>query len=259
MRAANGSGFSTPDRSDHAPLTPRPSFTWVRCRIRTKLGVPIINRRGLIEDLAEALGCSVADLTGQPYLAVDRQSADTAATIPGVSAAMHDTTLDDIPDVPARPLPDLLLATSHANAYADDARYAMAGRGMGALLTELHVHAVTGDSRDRQMALVALAEACMVAYCLTLRIGHADLAVVAARRGFDAAVRAERPDLAGMLAMSRTVAVLVRVTALPPCAQVCSVRSQRCPAQHRMTPPRRGVRDPAPDVGSGRRPRRSRR
>jgi transcriptional regulator with XRE-family HTH domain len=27
------------------------------------------NRRGLIEDLAEALGCSVADLTGQPLLA----------------------------------------------------------------------------------------------------------------------------------------------------------------------------------------------
>lgn len=26
------------------------------------------NRRGLFEDLAGALGCSVADLTGQPYL-----------------------------------------------------------------------------------------------------------------------------------------------------------------------------------------------
>lgn len=30
------------------------------------------NRRGLLEDLAEALGCSVADLTGQPYLPPDR-------------------------------------------------------------------------------------------------------------------------------------------------------------------------------------------
>ena len=26
------------------------------------------NRRGLLEDLAAALGCSVVDLTGQPYL-----------------------------------------------------------------------------------------------------------------------------------------------------------------------------------------------
>ena len=92
---------------------------------------------------------------------------------------------------------------------------------MGALLTELHVHAVTGDSRDRQVALVALAEACMVAYCLALRIGHGDLAVVAARRGFDAAVRAERLDLAGMLAMSRTVA-LMRAGARRRAASVCA-------------------------------------
>jgi transcriptional regulator with XRE-family HTH domain len=186
-----------------------------------ELGQRGFHRRGLIEDLAEALGCSVADLTGQPYLVVDRASADTAATIPGVSAALHDTTLDDIPDVPARPLPELVLATSRANAYADDARYALAGRDMGALLTELHVHAVTGDSQDRQVALVALAEACMVAYCLALRIGHGDLAVVAARRGFDAAVRAERPDLAGMLAMSRTVA-LMRAGARHRAATVCA-------------------------------------
>jgi len=179
------------------------------------------NRRGLIEDLANALGCSVVDLTGQPYLVVDRQSADTAATIPGVSAALHDTTLDDIPDMPVRPLPELISATSQANAYADDARYALAGRDMGALLAELHVHAVTGESADRQAALVALAEACMVAYCLAYRMGHADLAVIAARRGFDAALRAERPALAGMLAMSRTVA-LMRVGARRQAATVCA-------------------------------------
>jgi transcriptional regulator with XRE-family HTH domain len=30
------------------------------------------NRRGLLDDLATALCCSVADLTGQPYLPPDR-------------------------------------------------------------------------------------------------------------------------------------------------------------------------------------------
>jgi transcriptional regulator with XRE-family HTH domain len=35
-------------------------------------GLGGFNRRGLLEDLAGALGCSVADLTGQPYLAPDR-------------------------------------------------------------------------------------------------------------------------------------------------------------------------------------------
>ncbi|MGH3906481.1 MAG: helix-turn-helix domain-containing protein, partial [Pseudonocardiaceae bacterium] len=34
------------------------------------------NRRGLIEDLAGALGCSVTDLTGEPYQPVDRDTAD---------------------------------------------------------------------------------------------------------------------------------------------------------------------------------------
>ena len=121
------------------------------------------NRRGLLEDLAGALGCSVADLTGQPYLAPDRQSADTAAAIPGISAALHDTTLDDVPDMPARPLPALVRAAAQANTSADDARYAVAGQNLGALLVELHVHAVTGNAQQRQAALVALTEACMVA------------------------------------------------------------------------------------------------
>ncbi|MGH3825425.1 MAG: helix-turn-helix domain-containing protein [Pseudonocardiaceae bacterium] len=179
------------------------------------------NRRGLIEDLAEALGCSVADLTGQPYSLPDRQSADVAAAVAGISTALHDTTLDDVPDLPARPLPELVRAAAQSNAYADDARYAMAGQGLGAVLTELHMHAVTGDSQERQSALVALAEAGMVAYCLAYRIGHEDLAVMAARRGFDAAVRAERPDLVGMLAMSRAVA-LMRVRARRRAAAVCA-------------------------------------
>jgi transcriptional regulator with XRE-family HTH domain len=49
------------------------------------------NRRGLIEDLASALGCSVADLTGQPYLRVDRQSADAVAAV--AESALRCTTL----------------------------------------------------------------------------------------------------------------------------------------------------------------------
>ncbi|MGH3567509.1 MAG: hypothetical protein ACRDRH_16040 [Pseudonocardia sp.] len=123
--------------------------------------------------------------------------------------------------MPARPLQELAGATERANAYADDARYTLAGRDLGTLLVELHVHAVTGDWRERRAALATLAEACMVAYCPAYRIGHADLAVMAARRGFDAARLAERPDLVGMLAMSRTVALMgARRCAAGVCADV---------------------------------------
>jgi transcriptional regulator with XRE-family HTH domain len=102
------------------------------------------NRRGLIEDLTDALGCSVADLTGQPYLAVDRQSAEVAAAVTEISKALQDTTLDDVPDVPAWPLRQLTDAAALALECADDASYGLAGRGLAALLVELHVHAVTG-------------------------------------------------------------------------------------------------------------------
>jgi len=179
------------------------------------------NRRGLLEDLAEAISCSVADLTGQPYLPLDRQSADTGAAVAEISAALHDTTLSDVPDVPPRPLPDLIRAAVQANAHADDARYAMAGEDLAAVLTELHVRAVTGGTDQRRAALAGLAEACMVAYCLAYRMGDSALAVVAARRGFDAARLAERPDLLGMLAMSRTVA-LMRLRARRRAASVCA-------------------------------------
>lgn len=67
-------------------------------------GLRGFNRRGLLEDLADALGCSVADLTGQPYLPPDRQSAEVAAVVAQISTTLHDTTLDDVPDVAVRPL-----------------------------------------------------------------------------------------------------------------------------------------------------------
>jgi transcriptional regulator with XRE-family HTH domain len=106
------------------------------------------NRRGLIEDLAEALGCSVADLTGQPYLAPDRQSTEVSAALADISVTLHDATLHDVPDVPVRPLPQLIAAAGRAHAHVDDARYGAASHGLAAVLTELHVHAVTGSPEN---------------------------------------------------------------------------------------------------------------
>jgi transcriptional regulator with XRE-family HTH domain len=122
------------------------------------------NRRGLIEDLAKAVGCSVADLTGQPYLPPDRASAEVGAAVSEISTALHDTTLTDVPDIPARPMGQLTSSAALAHAYADDASYELAGRGLAASLVELHIHAVTGSGGDRQAALVALVEVCKVAY-----------------------------------------------------------------------------------------------
>ena len=165
-------------------------------------------RRGLIEDIAMALGCSVTDLTGQPYLAPDRQSASATNGIPALTVAVHDATLDDVPDVPARPVAVLARAAREANLEADHVHYARGAHELAALLIELQVHVVCGDSDTRRAALAALVETCMAAQGLARTLGHAELALTLARRGYDAARRLERDDLVGLMAMNRGHALM---------------------------------------------------
>ena len=177
-----------------------------------ELGQRGFNRRGLIEDLAEALGCSVADLTGQPYLAPDRATADAMTMVPGVELAIHDCTLNDVPDMPVRPLAELVKLAQLANLHCDDARYALAGRDFGAVLSELHIHAATGDSDTRRAALAALVEACIAASGTVRNLGHGALAVAVARRGYDAAEQLGDPALMGFVSMQRA-GTLIRLGA----------------------------------------------
>ncbi|HEX3786093.1 MAG TPA: helix-turn-helix transcriptional regulator [Pseudonocardiaceae bacterium] len=164
-------------------------------------------RRGLLEDLANAVGCSVVDLTGQPYIPSDRKSADALATLPGISVALYDNTLDDVIDTAVRPVDQLVRWARQANEHSANGQYSLAGRELGDLLTELHVHVVTSSADERRLALAALVEACIVAYGNARTLGNPDLAVHAARRAYDAACRLEDPALMGFAAMCRTVAL----------------------------------------------------
>ncbi|MGH3885320.1 MAG: helix-turn-helix domain-containing protein, partial [Pseudonocardiaceae bacterium] len=175
-------------------------------------GLRGFNRRGLIDGLAEALGCSVADLTGQPYLPPDRATADAMTTVPGIELAIHDCTLDDVLDIPARPIAELVTLAARANAQCDETWYALAGHDVGAVLSELHVHAATGDSDTRRAALAALVEACIAASGTVRALGHGALAAALARRGYDAAEQLGDPALAGFAAMQRA-GTLIRLGA----------------------------------------------
>jgi transcriptional regulator with XRE-family HTH domain len=177
-----------------------------------ELGQRGFNRRGLIEDLAEALGCSVADLTGQPYPPPDRVTADAMTTVPGIELAIHDCTLDDVPDIPARPVAELVKLARHANMQCDETQYALAGRDFGAVITELRIQAATGDSDTRRAALAALVEACIAASGTVRALGHGTLAEALAQRGYDAARLLGDPALSGFVSMQHA-GTLIRLGA----------------------------------------------
>ncbi|HEV2778398.1 MAG TPA: helix-turn-helix transcriptional regulator [Actinophytocola sp.] len=170
-------------------------------------GMRGFDRRGLLEDLARALGCSVVDLTGQPYPPGDPDSAEALATLPGISVALHDATLGDVPDMPARPVDELAAWAARANEHTAHSCYSAAGRELGALLAELHIQAVTGNGDIRRAALIALVEACFVASGVARALGNPDLAVAAARRAEDAARRLDDPALSAFAAMTSTSAL----------------------------------------------------
>lgn len=173
---------------------------------RLENGIRRFERRSLIDQLAEALGCSAQDLTGEPYQPADRRGAAAMAVIPEIELALYDCTLGDPPDEPCRPieqLAELVRAAQHAD---DEARTDEAGHGIGRLLTELQVIAATRPA-DRRQALRLLVEASWVAYAVTKALGHIDLALVAAGRGYDAAELLEDQSLMAFVTWYRTTAL----------------------------------------------------
>jgi transcriptional regulator with XRE-family HTH domain len=162
-----------------------------------------LERRGLLEDLAAALGCSVIDLTGQPYLPADRPSADALGCLPGIREAIYDTTLQDAPEVAVRPVEQLAAVTRQANEHRDAGRYGLAGRELGAALVELHVHTATGKTDTRRAALATLVEACHVAAAIAEVVGYQDLALACAVREEQAAeALGDDPTLSALAAYS---------------------------------------------------------
>lgn len=160
-------------------------------------GARRFERRSLLENLANALGCSVVDLTGQPYPPAGRAEAEALAAVPGIRLALNEYGPEDLPDITPRPLPELLVWTDRVSAHRDQARYSAAGRDLGTLLVELLAHVRAGNSDDGRRALAALVESWAVAGAVTRNLGYVDLAASAARRSYDMAVLLDDPALLG--------------------------------------------------------------
>lgn len=153
------------------------------------------DRRGLVEDIARALGCSPADITGQPYLPPDRESAFARSTIEEIEIGLNDATLTDVPDIRPRSLDELSVLVEANARQRDTADYRQAGTDLARLLNELHVHVVTGAGEQRQRAAELLVHAAYNAFVLATTFGYPHLAEQAAQRSHDAANLAESPEM----------------------------------------------------------------
>ncbi len=153
------------------------------------------NRRGLIEDLADALSCSVVDLTGQPYLPPDRESAYAKQVITQIEQGLNEATLDDVPDLRPRTLDELSCWVNSTAELRDTARYQPSGEDIGSVLMALQVHVVTSTGRKRQLAAELLTQAAYHAFVLATTFGYLHLAQLAAQRAYDAALITEHPAL----------------------------------------------------------------
>jgi transcriptional regulator with XRE-family HTH domain len=165
-----------------------------------ELGQRGFNRRGLLEDLAAALGCSVADLTGQPYLPTDRNTADALAALPSIRLALNDFGPMDLPDVPLRPVEALATLADKANEQCGQAHYSLAGHDLGVLLAQSQASAFTVPRSERDKAFTTAVTACFAAGVVSSRAGNIDLASTAARRGYDLA---KQHDNLGLLGFAR--------------------------------------------------------
>jgi len=195
-----------------------------------KRGLNSFHRRELLEALAVAVGCSsVAALidpdagpagqqpsgtpnpaqSGQPAPLVARSDPAAAAVILEIRTALLHCTLDDVPDVPTRPIRELVAAARLATERLYEAgRDDLAGQGLADLMIELQVTAATATNRaDKLAALAALVEACMVAEDAAFTFGDRLLAVLAAERGQEAADRLGNPALIGFAVFTRARAL----------------------------------------------------
>jgi transcriptional regulator with XRE-family HTH domain len=172
-----------------------------------ELGRRGFNRRGLLEDLANALGCSVADLTGQPYLPPDRESARAKAVVAQIERGLNEATLDDVPDLRPRPLDVLDNWTKSATELRDTASYRASGEGIDDVLIELQVHLATTNGREHLRAAELLTQAAYHGFVLATTFGYMHLAQLAAQRAFDAARIAERPELEAFAMFARAPSI----------------------------------------------------
>jgi transcriptional regulator with XRE-family HTH domain len=144
-----------------------------------------LDKRGDIAAIAEACEVSADMLLGQP--APEITPGRRPYSLAPMRAVLLDATLDDPPDVAARPLSQLADLAGRMDQALRKADYDSLHAGLPGLLGELQVCVATGDGGGQDRALRLLVAATATAAIMLKHFGRTDLAWIAADRGQRAA------------------------------------------------------------------------
>jgi hypothetical protein len=170
---------------------------------RIERGMQAADNRFMVADIATALECSPADLTGTAVPTRDRGAAAAQANLSAIRQALIDTDLGDPPTRPVRPVRELDPSVSRVRQLWLACDYAAAGRLLPEALRDTHA-ATTGP--DRYQALVLFHLAAAVASTVMRALGHPADAWLSAERCRSAAEATEDPALLGNAAVKRAMA-----------------------------------------------------
>lgn len=154
-----------------------------------------------VSRIAQALQCSIQDLTGMPGVPADPESADLAASIYAATTALIETDLDEGPATKnPRPLAQLADEVLRLRELRQATNNAAAARLIPDLLREAHAHVHGPESQQalRILALAAADTASVVRY-----LGFLSEAWLAADRCRDVARELSDPVILGLAAWER--------------------------------------------------------
>lgn len=167
---------------------------------RIERGLRGADNRFVLADIAEALECSVVDLTGLPGTPTDRESAEAQAAVERVRLALVEADLTEDPTTEPRPIVELARETDLVGDLRRRCDYAGAGQLLPRLIAELHA-ATRGP--DRGEALGLLVRTAWTAAGVVRYVGSPAESWIAAERCRQAARELDDPVLLALAEYER--------------------------------------------------------
>jgi transcriptional regulator with XRE-family HTH domain len=172
---------------------------------RIERGERNLDRRSMLQAIADALRTPVEELTGQPYAPRNRSESAAHAAALDVRDVLIGTELGERPDGAARPVAVLRRELWRAEQLQGACDYAGFGPLLPGLLSDAHAAAL---GEDREAGLSLLVRACMLVDPLCTTTGHHELSWLAAERAYAAAQWSEDAALVGAANVLRGFALM---------------------------------------------------